>query len=116
METFSTYFYAVKYLCNIFFKGQQPIANLRLGGKTRYLTYYTQFCCEKGPTQDLNSPKPTQGYLKVDPLLQLQGMCCGMFCLDGEVLFIHSKHEKKIGSSTLILFVTCGYQKDALLC
>ena len=36
------------------------------------------------------------------------GMCCGMFCLDGEVIFIHSKHVKQIGSSPLILFVTCG--------
>ena len=28
--------------------------------------------------------------------------------LDGEVVFIHSKHVNKIGSSTLILVVTCG--------
>ena len=32
----------------------------------------------------------------------LQGMCCGMFCLDGDVVFIHSKHVNEIGSSTLI--------------
>ena len=41
-------------------------------------------------------------------------MCCSMYCLDGEVVFIHSKHVNKIGSSTLILLVTCGLLKDYL--
>ena len=41
-------------------------------------------------------------------------MGCGMFCTDGEVVFIHSKHVNKIGSSTLILVVTCGLLKDYL--
>ena len=41
-------------------------------------------------------------------------MCCGMFCLDGEVVFIHSKYLNKIGSSTLILVVTCGLLKEYL--
>ena len=35
-------------------------------------------------------------------------MCCSMFCLYGEVVFIHSEEMNKIGSSTLILVVTCG--------
>ena len=39
-------------------------------------------------------------------------MCCSMFSLDGEVVFIHSKHMNKIGSITLILVVTCGLLKD----
>ena len=26
-------------------------------------------------------------------------MCCGMFCLDGEVVFIHSKQVNKLGPS-----------------
>ena len=42
----------------IFHKGHRPSANPRLGGKTRYLTYYTKFCFEKGQTLDLNAPKP----------------------------------------------------------
>ena len=29
-------------------------------------------------------------------------MSCGIFCLGGEVVFIHSKNVNKIGSSTLI--------------
>ena len=41
-------------------------------------------------------------------------MCYSLFCLDGEVIFIHSKHVNKIGSSTLILVVTCGLLKDYL--
>ena len=41
-------------------------------------------------------------------------MCFGMFCLDGEAVFIHSKHVNKIGSSTLILVATCGQLKDYL--
>ena len=41
-------------------------------------------------------------------------MYCGMFCLDGEVVFIHSNHVIKIGSCTLILVVTCGKLKDYL--
>ena len=41
-------------------------------------------------------------------------MCCSMFCLDGEVVSINSKHVNKIGSSTLILDVTCGLLKDYL--
>ena len=41
-------------------------------------------------------------------------MCFGMFCLDGYVVFIYSKHVNKIGSSTLILVVTCGSLKDYL--
>ena len=41
-------------------------------------------------------------------------MCCSIFCLDGEVVFINSKHENKIGFSTLILVVTCGLLKDYL--
>ena len=39
-------------------------------------------------------------------------MCFSMFCLDGEVLFIHAKHVNEIGSRTLILVVTRGYLKD----
>ena len=38
-------------------KDHQPSANLSLGVKTGNLTYYTQFCCKKGQTQDLQSPK-----------------------------------------------------------
>ena len=34
------------------------------------------------------------------------------YFLDGEVVFIHSKHVNQIGSSTLILVVTCGLLKD----
>ena len=37
-----------------------------------------------------------------------------MFCLDGKVVFIHSRHVNKIGSITLILVVTCGYLKNCL--
>ena len=37
------------------------------------------------------------------------------FCLDGEVVFINSKHVNKIGSSTLIVVVTCGQLKDCLM-
>ena len=36
-------------------------------------------------------------------------MGCGMFCLDGEIVFTHAKHVNQIGFSTLILVVTCGY-------
>ena len=41
-------------------------------------------------------------------------MCCGMFCLDGEVIFIRSKHVNKIVSSTLVLVFTCGLLKEYL--
>ena len=33
-------------------------------------------------------------------------MCCGRFCLDGEVIFNHSKQVNKIGSSSLSLGLT----------
>ena len=42
-------------------------------------------------------------------------MCCSMYCLDGEVVFIRSKHVNKIGSRTLILVITCGLLKDYLM-
>ena len=51
---------------------------------------------------------PLKVIWKFSPLLWLQRLCCGMFSLDGEVVFIHSKHEIKIGSSTLFLVVTGG--------
>ena len=35
-------------------------------------------------------------------------MWCGMFCLDGEVVFIHLKQMDKIGSSALVLVFTRG--------
>ena len=41
-------------------------------------------------------------------------MCFGIFSLDGEVVFIYSKHVNKICSITLILVSTCGYLKDYL--
>ena len=41
-------------------------------------------------------------------------MGCGMFCLNGEVVFIHLKQVNKIGSGTLILVIKCGLLKDYL--
>ena len=70
-------------------KGHRPSANFSWGGKTRYLTYYTQFFCEKGQTQGLHSPKHPWDILKVCPIWRLQGMCCGMFCQNGKVVFNH---------------------------
>ena len=53
----------------------------------------TNECFEKGHTRDLYNPKPLWGIQKLFPSWRLQGICCGMFCLDGEVVLIHSKHE-----------------------
>ena len=78
------------------------------GATPSSFTFYTQFSCERGQTQDLHSQKPPWGIMKVCPSWRLQGMCCGMFCIDGEVVFIHSKLVNKIRSNTLILVVTCG--------
>ena len=41
-------------------------------------------------------------------------MVCGMFYLDGDVAFIHSKHVKKKCFTTIILVVKCGLLKDSL--
>ena len=70
--------------------------------KTFYPTYYTQFCCEKGQSQDLYSPKTPRGILKFCLFWRLYSMCCSKFCLVGEVVFLHSKHVNKISPSTFM--------------
>ena len=45
---------------------------------------------------------------------RLQEMCCGMFCLDGEIIFIHSIQVNITGCITLILVLTRGYIREYL--
>ena len=47
-----------------------------------------------GTSTFLNSP---------EILWRLKEVCFGMFCLDGDVVFIHSKQVFKTGPSTLVL-------------
>ena len=42
------------------------------------------------------------------PSRSIKEVCCGMFCLDGEVVFVHSQQVDKTGPSTLILVYTRG--------
>ena len=48
---------------------------------------------------------------KKKKILSAEDLCCCMHCLDGEVVFIHSKYVNKIVSSTPILFSHVGNLK-----
>ena len=49
------------------------------------------FALRRGKLRIYTLQNTPGGILKVCPFWRLQGMCCGMFCLDGEVVFIHSE-------------------------